>query len=424
VQSTITQVVIVGAGIAGLAAARRARDLGLDFTVLEASDRIGGRIRSLDLGDGSWWEAGCAALVQPPINPLVQEAERCGIGIRRTWAGLPEFRVDGEPLPFGISDEVRSLIDDADSLLRDLAEVGDDAAWSDLVDPASPHAELASALLGAQLAISPGIMSAISRHEFGSFEGDWHLTAPMSSLVDKLFGDVPVRLDSPVYVVDWGGETVRFDLGGDLVEAETAIVTAPPGVLQSGELIFAPQLEPEQREALDGLRMTSIVSAIVIPGDAFPGEPGAEIVALDSQLGGLRVVARPPGTDGILIWWTPSDEALGADLESGLIEACGRNLDIESIARIDLHDWSSDPWSRGGWAVPMPGMAAARRTLSKPIGDRVWLAGDSLNVRSGGTAHGAMASGISAMDRAAVRLGRLTDVPEVGDTDEIFRFDF
>ena len=130
----IFDLAIVGAGIAGLAAARQAIRHGLDVVVFEATDRIGGRLQTIVRDDGSVWDAGAHWLLQPAINPLVREAERLGVPFRRQWRAHDRYWLDGRWLTDTEADEVWHRIDEAEDLARDLPEAGQDAAFGELLD--------------------------------------------------------------------------------------------------------------------------------------------------------------------------------------------------------------------------------------------------------------------------------------------------
>src|SRR4051812_7198999 len=80
-----TTVAIIGAGVAGLSAAQRAHELGIDAIVLEASNRIGGRVQTVERADGSVWDRGAHWLRQVPVNPFVAEAERRSSVTAKPW---------------------------------------------------------------------------------------------------------------------------------------------------------------------------------------------------------------------------------------------------------------------------------------------------------------------------------------------------
>ena len=214
-EDSIYDLAIVGAGIAGLSAARRAIDLGLRVVVLEATDQIGGRIRTITGPDGLSWDAGAHWLLQPAINPLVSEAERLGVRVLRQWRAHDRYWLDGRWLTDVESDAVWLDIDDAESLARELSADGEDATFAELINPESGALGMVETILTHQYGESPTQISAIDRSRHGVFEGDWPVTDGFGHLVHELYSGVPVRLGAPVSVIDWGSDPIRIEAAGE-----------------------------------------------------------------------------------------------------------------------------------------------------------------------------------------------------------------
>jgi phytoene dehydrogenase-like protein len=185
VERHVYDLAIVGAGIAGLAAARRAIDLGLSVVVLEATDQIGGRIRTVSRPDGSIWDAGAHWLLQPAVNPLVREAERLGVRFRRQWRAHDGYWLDGQWLSELESDAVWLDIDDAEDLARELSAADEDVAFAELIDPESGALAMIETILTQQYGEHPGRISAIDRSRYGVLEGDWPVSGGFGRFVEQ-----------------------------------------------------------------------------------------------------------------------------------------------------------------------------------------------------------------------------------------------
>lgn len=404
------EVVVVGAGAAGIAAARTLVERGLRVAVLEARDRVGGRLITTDLRGhpvdlgGHWLHAG-------PINPLVR---------------LGEAR--GEPLRIA-AQEGHLLVSGRKGRPAEIAAHGRAFAVADraltsqagLPGPDRPAARALPPGLGpwaARIALVHGLVSGrpleeVSLHDFPSMEyGDNRFIAGgYGSYLARLAQGLPIALNSPVTRIDWSGAGVTVETeGGTTLEARAVIVTIPTMVLR-GTPLFTPSLPAETRAAIDGFA-TGIYEHAVLHWPSAPFRGRDRLAAL---AGGRH---RPPGlltrVDGTPFHFFEFDVPMARDLD-----ARGRDPDAprrlvraalaEHVGHRALHDlsipaiseWRHDPWARGSWAVVPPGHAGARGTLRVPVGDRIWFAGEALSRLQWGTAGGAYEEGTRAAVEAA-----------------------
>ena len=409
---THVDVAIIGAGIAGLAAARRAEELGLSHIVLEAKDRLGGRIHTATRVDGRQWDTGAHWLRQPPINKLIAAADRMGIAYDRQWRPLSRAWQDGEWFSDIEADEALHQIDEAEDLAGDLAETGEDAAFAELLDPTYAQLPLAEAMLAFTHAASPGQFSAVDHRRYGPYDGDLAIFSGFGTLVHRLFESVEIELNSPVRVIDWGTTPVRVDFGQGLIVADRVLVTASTGALANGDLHFAPDIPPETRMAIESLPLgaQAKVSFVVDPA-ALDIEPGA---ILHTAGDGLPMTFyRPPDSElifGILSGFVAGDlEEMGPDaLIEAALQRFGAVFGSAALATVhepDVATWRTDPYTAGAASVAVPGAAGSRELLRAGVDGRLYFAGEATSVDSFGTAHGAYVSGLDAMDNIAESLG-------------------
>jgi predicted NAD/FAD-dependent oxidoreductase len=392
---------------------------------VEASERIGGRVRTQSSPDGKSWESGCEFLTQPPVNPLVQIAEQFGIGVNRTWMPPAEIWTLEGPVDSPVSDRIRLAIEDAESLVPDLVESSEDAAFADLIDPASVVFQTALAVSGAEKVIDPGATSILDLAARGSFEGEWPLAQPMSTLIDQLAANLPIRLSTEGRVIDWGGETVRIDLGNEITSCRTVIVTCSTGVLQSGQLHFAPDLPESHTRAITSLSMNRLVKAAAHPTSPVSTRVDRSVLVLDTPIGAVRATLQTDHVPAIRLSSCPADDLDASQVEPAFLEIIERVFGITELAWLEIVDWREHAYSRGGWATTTVGNASSRLTLAEPLADKLWFAGEATSRRSWGTAHGAWNAGIKAASEIAFALGRTSDPGVVGDTDDdIFRHPF
>ncbi|CAO4155776.1 Pseudooxynicotine oxidase [Methylorubrum aminovorans] len=412
---TPPDVIVIGAGAAGIASARRLIERGLSVAVLEARDRVGGRAittrlrgHAVDLG-AHWLHAG-------PINPLVALGKARGEPLRRAaqqehlWIGRRPGR-PAEEAAFSRAFDV------ADRTITHAAARSEDG-------PASRALPRHLGPWGARIALVHALVSGrpldeVSLHDWPSLEyGDnFFVAGGYGAYLARLALGLPIRLGCPVEGLDWSGRGVRAHLAdGGQIAARAAIVTVPVPVLREA-FRFEPPLPDRAREAIGGF-LSGIYEHVVLH---WPSAPFRGRDRLASVVGGH---SKPPGMltriDGAPFHYFELDTALTRALDAVgagpdgarrlaravLAEHFGRGA-LADLAIPAVTAWRHDPWSRGSWAVVPPGHAAARTTLQEPVGERIWFAGEANSRAQWGTAGGAFEEGLRAADRVA---GTLADV--------------
>ncbi|MCO1620469.1 flavin monoamine oxidase family protein [Pseudomonas putida] len=254
VSAGASKVIVIGAGCAGLAAAQRLRERGVDCTVLEARGRIGGRTHTVELG-GVKADEGAAWLQHFAENPLAAVALQHGLACVETDFSCPLAAARGGALPD---------IDAAwDALTRrlDRQQPLSDAinGYMATLDPALARATQfaidANLVLEACLPVEQ--LSVCALDEEGVGHGDRMLPGGYSELVDLLSKNLDIRLNSPVTYIDWSSARVKVN---DEV-CDFCICTVPVGVLKA--LHFAPALPETQQEALAHLGMGKLEKVIL-----------------------------------------------------------------------------------------------------------------------------------------------------------------
>ena len=273
VTGPVERVLVVGAGIAGLTAANALTQAGVDCVVLEARDRIGGRLHTANL-DGAPVDLGGSWIHTPDGNPMRAFARLAGVPCRSAnpVAEMAAFgQREGQRLPDGETAELLGLLDRFPDVVPELADrLG--AGSSDASDVSAAEAIEAFVATGQTAGVGPvrarqllyAFVEAESacrveeqslrwmwtEHEYG---GDYFGDAPGGgyvSLVRAMAAGVDVRLGRPVaeIAVEPGGVRV-VTADGSAEEGTHAVVTVPLGVLKSGQPRFSPGLPPERLTA-------------------------------------------------------------------------------------------------------------------------------------------------------------------------------
>ena len=415
-------VLVIGAGIAGLAAASELRAGGFnDVVVLEARDRIGGRIRTEHLGGALPVDLGASWIHGVRGNPIAELARRRGIETRPTdW--------DNSVLHFHGRDAATSDTPDLDGFWT-LAERRPRASLRSILDE---YLE-ARALNATQRRYLEHLLNTTVEHEYGadladlSLEGvdggsahggsDVLFPGGYGQIVETLSDGLDVRLRQAVTAIDHGGaRVVATTESGARFEADRVVVTLPLGVLKNGLVSFSPPLPAAKLRAIADLKMGVLNKTCLLFEDVF-WEPGVEVigyVGADRGRWAETLSLHPYTGQPILMMFNAG--AYGAEIE-GLAD---REIVAEAMAALaDMYGavpqptdslvtrWGSDPWTHGSYSyVPVGSSFDRYAALGEPIGDRVFFAGEATDPDHPATVHGAFLSGVrAAREIAGVPVG-------------------
>lgn len=407
-------VVVVGAGVAGLSAAGALRGRGLSVQVLEAGARMGGRARTecpAVLG-GVAFDHGAQWLHSVDSNPLVPLAERAQEVVRADRrfedrlqiVGGPDAAVAYRTAEAAWHEAVTHKLVGPDLSLADAAE-------SVAHDPWTPTIE---AWEGAIIAAADADLLSLRDWAANALQGD-NCVAPggLGAMLVRLLGGPAgvVSLNEAVSKVALGrdGVTIRSTRGD--MRAGAAIVTVSTGVLRAGHISFAPGLPADTVDALDGLPM-GLLTKVAIPACGDDRLGFAADAELFSRLGTrgapfMPMMMWPDGhgcsvgfIGGRAAWAladTPREAA--AFMRDELVRLLGSaSRRVFSAGASLVTGWGADPLFLGAYAYARPGYADARAALGQPVWDgRLVFAGEACALEGrAGTVAGAYESGLAA----------------------------
>jgi monoamine oxidase len=404
-------VAVIGAGAAGIGAARSLVARGLRVAVLEARARVGGRAvtvalrgHPVDLG-AHWLRAG-------PINPLV----RLGRARREPMRRAP---VEGHLFVRGRRGrpEERAALDRAfalaDRAMTQAARAGEDRPAAAALPPMGPWGRRVARIHGL---VSGRPLDEVSLHDFPSMEyaDNLFVAGGLGAYLARLSAGLPIRLGTPATAVDWSGPFVRIESAAGTLQARAVLVTVPIMVLQGGGIRFTPPLPSGAAEAVHGFT-AGVYEHVVLH---WPGSPFRGADRLASLIG---THGEPPGlltsVDGTPFHLFELDQPAAARLDGRDPHAPARfaravlaeQFGPRALRRLSVPAataWRHDPWSRGSWAVVPPGRFHVRDILKTAVAGRIWFAGEALSRAQWGTVGGAWEEGVRAAEEIASALAR------------------
>jgi len=410
--ATDADIIVIGAGTAGLAAAKQIMASGQSVIVLEARSRIGGRAFT-DTSLGAPFDAGAQYIHWAERNPMKRIADALGVPLQDDETGSGRFLILKNGLP--LSDDER---------MRRSAAFG--TMWRLITPPDAGDASFADAVRGAPEGVADAA-AGITRMALGEepervslrdydqlWAGDDYVVpSGYGALVARFGADVPVSLETPATHIRWDGAGIEVETPRGMLKAKAAIVTAPVGVLKRGDIRFTPALPADTQAALDGLRMGALTKiALRIDRARFGDWDATDIFAIGESNAALSFEFWPHGRDVAVA-------VLGGDHARALCEAGERaavDFAVERLVTIvggrardavvagRLAGWWTDPFARGSYSIASPGRLAAREALRAPVGERLWFAGETTAGGGAMTVGGAYLEGERAA-QAALRIG-------------------
>lgn len=410
---TNPDVIVIGAGVAGLAVARDLTNAGLRVLLLEARNRLGGRVMTHHTAEGPV-ELG-AEFVHGAVEEILGVAREANLPLSETERSAARRSEEGSA--------ARTDFFSAIGVVLAHASDSDDESFQHLVDRLEVDPEIKSRALGlvegyhaadpTKISVQSLIDNTAADERPGS-ERQFRFVCGYDGLVNALFERAvrelcTVQLDVVVRAIAWDSKhaIVRTGAGADLT-ARQVVVTVPLGVLKAGAIDFSPRL-PDKEDALRRLEMGAAARvSLQFEGDAWAGRDAF------SQ-GGFLFSGVPP----FPVWWisrpTPWPVVTGwaggrralalaklgeAERVGAAAEALAAALGVDaSRLRRDLrggfsHDWQNDSFARGAYSYAGVGGRRAGAALAAPVAATLFFAGEATQSNGcNATVHGAIASG-------------------------------
>jgi monoamine oxidase len=410
-------VIIVGAGAAGIAAARRLAAAGRRFAVVEAAGTVGGRCITDTALFGVPFDRGAHWVHMPDINPVAKLATQTGLDLYPAPPGQ-RVRIGRRYAREG------EMEDYLGGTVRATTAIADAARKNDLSCAQALPKDLGGWRSTIEFVLGPfgcaKDLAEVSALDFSrSAERDIDLLCRQGfgALLAKLASGIPVELSNPVTRISWGARAggVEVETARGQLKARAAIVTVSTNVLSAGKIQFTPDLPKRQLDAAAKLKLGSYDHvALELPGNPLGLRPDELVFEKSDSTRTAALFANASGTPLCIVdvaggfgrdLAAKGDGAMFDFALSWLTGLYGTDIG-KAVRRKHATHWNEEPWVLGAFSSAAPGGQPSRRVLMESLNDRVWFAGEAAHETLWGTVGGAWESGERAADAVVKSFGR------------------
>jgi monoamine oxidase len=420
-------VVIVGAGVAGLAAARTLMAAHKSVLVLEARDRIGGRAVTDSTTFGFPFDHGAQYIEAGKTNPAmailketnarpVLDRQQQSLYLAGNEIPQPEY-ARFEKIAVDASRKIAEALKKPPPMIGPGIVLGPqpDVVIGRVLQPTQdPLEQLAYALIGPlEAGVENNELSARDFTRQPDSEPQYSVAEGLGALITRWGAKVPVKTGTRVVRFDSTGSEVAVITTNGQVSGKCVIITVPTGVLAAGPFGFAPPLKPDKREAIAALPMALYNKVALSFARKLDAPANRGISGLTRKGQAFDAVVRPYNRDAAIVFIGGAqarqieEEGTGAAIGfalSAVAEIYGDELRGQ-VLRSHATRWGKDPYARGSWSMATLGNADKRLVLAQPHHDRVFFAGEATDPVWATRVGGAYASGLRAAREALALLG-------------------
>src|SRR3954463_9520537 len=410
-------IVVIGAGAAGIAAARRIMAANRKVIVVEAASQIGGRCQT----DASTFEVpfdrGARWMHNPETNPMIKLARAAGLEITTAPSGQ-KIRIGRRNARAGETEEFLAALVRTNRAIDEASRKLDISCASVLPKDLGDWAGTAEFVLGANFAGKDlKDISAMDKARAQDRNVVVACRQGLGTLVTKLGEQIPVSLSTPASRVSWSNREVAVETPAGKIAARAAIITVSSNVLNAGNIKFTPEIPKRQLEAAARLSLGSYDHiALQLPGN--PLGLGRDDIFIE-QSNSIRTALLYAKIAGSSLCSIDVAGSFGRDLSAQgekamvgfAVEWMTKLFGSEAGAAIKKSTatrWNSAPFALGAMSSAAPNGQPSRKILAEPVGC-MFLAGEATHETLWETVDGAWESGERAADAALRRIGAVRD---------------
>ncbi len=411
-------IVVIGAGAAGIAAARRIMAANRKVIVVEAASQIGGRCLTDTATFDVPFDRGARWMHNPDTNPMIRLARNAGLDVSAAPLGQ-KIRVGRRYARAGETEEFLAALVRANRAIDEASRgKADVSCASVLPKDLGDWASTAEFVLGAN-ATGKDLqdVSVIDKARAQERNAAIACRQGLGTLIAKLGEQVPISLSTPASRITWSGRDVTVETPAGKIAARAAVITVSSNVLTAGNIKFAPDIP---RRVLDAAAKLSLGSydriAVQLPGNPLglarddvliEQSSSTRTALLFANMGGSSLcsidVAGSFGRD----LSAQGEKAMVAFAVEWLTKLFGSEM-ASAVRRSSATRWNAAPFALGAMSSAAPGGQPSRKILTEPVGC-MFLAGEATHETLWGTVDGAWESGERAAEAALRKIGALRD---------------
>jgi monoamine oxidase len=399
-------IAIIGAGAAGLAAARTLEGSNLSSLILEARERIGGRAHTVIVGDGIPFDLGCGWLHSADQNPFVPIADQLGFAIDRS---TPPWRQRSYRDVFPQAERAAffAAMDAFFTRVHAAAQCSTDSTASDHLESSNRWNPMIDAVSTYINGCELDQVSVIDLDAYEDTEINWRLPHGYGALIAAYGAPCPVALGCNVTRIDHAGAPIRIETSRGALSADKVIVCVPTDLIAAEAIRFHPAL-PDKVEAAAMLPLGAddkVMLALIGDND-LPADGNLRAPTMRTAMGTYHL--RPFGRNCIEGFFggryareleDAGDGAMAAAAIDEIVSLLGSDF-RSKLRPLAESRWSRDPFARGSYSHALPGHADKRAVLAASVDGRIFFAGEATSPDFFTTAHGAQQSGVRAARQA------------------------
>ncbi len=387
-------VVIIGAGAAGLSAARTLIAQGKSVVIVEGSGRIGGRAYTDNYTFGVPYDHGCFNVMGPKKFPLLDMAREWNFDLHSMkGAGETVYVGDhkatkADNIQYDVAwGTMRSALDRAGKAGLDVSAA---SAMPDVFDDLK-FAGLSQTWTGPlDFAVDFEDLNVQDVYQYADVPSQYMIRQGYGTLVTRMGEGLPVKLNTRATRVDWSGDGVSVETAAGSIRAKACIVTVSPGVLSAGSIRFTPELPDWKQQAIGNLPMGLLAKiSLQFDGERFgfrKNEWLSYVVPNDMPAEACYFLTWPFDFDIMIGWvggqfaWdmTAAGQKVAIDFAlEELVKMVGSDA-RKHFVKGHLTGWGLNPWTLGAYAAAIPGHYGARADLAKPLAERLFFAGEAV----------------------------------------------
>ncbi|MBR0991009.1 FAD-dependent oxidoreductase [Bradyrhizobium japonicum] len=413
-------IVVIGAGAAGIAAARRITATGRKVVVVEAAPQIGGRCITDSTTFEVPFDRGARWMHNADTNPMIRLARSVGLDVLPAPTGQ-KMRIGRRNARAGETEQFLAALVRANRAIDEASRAKlDTSCASVLPKDLGDWAGAAEFMLGAGFAGKDlKELSAIDKGRAQDRNAAIACRQGLGALIAKLGEQSPVALSTPASRIAWNNRDVSVETPAGKIAARAVIVTVSTNVLTSGAIKFTPDVPKRTLDAASKLGLGSYDRIVL----QLPGNPlglsrddilieqsnSTRTALMFANMGGSALCSIDVGGSFGRDLSEQGEKAMAAFAREWITKLFGSEA-AAVIGKTSATRWNASPYVMGAMSAAAPGGQLSRKILSEPIGN-VFLAGEATHETLWGTVDGAWESGERAADAALRKIGALKDEP-------------